>query len=115
MEGIIMKDKDGFTLLRNKDGHSEYLRREYLVDGYNVQGDPDAGLWDMYEIDTCRTMKEAKDVVRQYKDKYDKIEVWQQLVEADIDKYGWTHTYSTIGQSVYTFIKGKQVKKETLL
>lgn len=115
MEGIIMKDKDGFTLLRNKDGHSEYLRREYLVDGYNVQGDPEQGLWDRYELDTCRTMAEARKVVCRHKGMYDKIEVWANLYEADIDKYGWTHTYSTIGQSVYTFIKGKQVKKETLL
>lgn len=110
-----MKDKDGFTLLRNKDGHSEYLRREYLADGYNVQGDPDAGLWDMYELNTCRTMKEAKDVVRQYKDKYDKIEVWQQLVEADLDVFGWASTYSTVQQTVHTFVKGKLVRKENLL
>jgi len=110
-----MKDKFGYTLLRNKDGSSEYLLREYLVDGYNVKGDPSAGLFDMYELKTCRTMAEARQVVKSYKDKYDKIEVWQQLVEADLDELGWSNCYSPVQQTVYTFIKGRLVKKDTIL
>jgi len=110
-----MKDFFGYTVRKNEDGGSDYYLHEYLVDGFNVKGDPSEGLYDMFELDKCPTKRQALNVVRLCKDKYDKIDIWDQWVQADLDHMGWPSIYSTVKQKVSTYVKGKLVREEVLL
>jgi len=113
---MAIKDIDGYTLHRNGNHSSwPYLKKYYLVDGCNVEGDPKQGLWTLDELDTCKTKKEVLATVRTYKDKYDKIEVWEELVEVDFDDRGWPMVGDKVGQILHTYVKGKLVSKEGMI
>lgn len=106
-----MKDARGYTLKRNYDGGSEFLKHEYIVDGCNIEGEPGQGCWTIEDTDYARTRKEAMQSMRKFCKKYDKATIYDQWVEADIDQYGYTDCGSTIDQTIEDYIDGKLVRK----
>lgn len=110
-----MKDSDGYTLRRNYDGGGDYLLHEYIVDGCNIEGEPEQGMWTIEDTDRCRTRKEAMQSMREFCKRYDKATIYDQWVEAVIDDNGWTHMYSTVEQTIEDYIDGKLIRKSGMI
>lgn len=108
---------DGYTIYRNEDNNGyPFYRHHYLVDGRNVEGDPAKGLWTLDELGHCKTKKDVLTTVMAYKDKYDKIEVWEEYTEEDITPGCLLPSFGdTVRQILHTYVKGKLVSKERML
>lgn len=113
---MTTKDLDGFTIMRNVDGGSYYLRHLYLVDWNNREGDPEQGLWTLEDIATCKTKKEALSVMRRHKHLFDKISIWDEWIEEDIDaRYGTPILGDTVSQTLEEYVNGKLTLKTQML
>lgn len=113
---MTTKDLDGFTIRRTGEESPYYLRHQYLVDGNNREGDPEQGLWTLEEIATCRTKKEALSVMRRHKHLFDKISIWDEWIEEDIDaRYGRPILGDTVSQTLEEYVNGKLVNKDKML
>ena len=90
---------NGYTLKRDEHGDG-YIRHEYIVDGCNVQGE-------IMESDTCKSYSEAMKAMRKFCKMFDKVTIYNQWVEAEIDEYGNIRKYSTVAQRISDYRKGK--------
>ena len=113
---MVTRDIDGYTIRRNRDGSWYYLRHLYLVDGNNREGDPEQGLWTLEDIATCKTKKEALSVMRRHKHLFDKISIWEEWIEEDIDaRYGRPILGDVVSQTLEEYVNGKLTLKTQML
>lgn len=94
---------------------------QFLVDAFVVQGEAEAGMYDMEELGSFRTKHEAlveihKAVVysKNNNNKYHHIIIWENWVEAEPNKYGYWDTYCVVQQMIYEYdTNGKLTGKST--
>ena len=111
-----MKTEDGYTIAKRG---SSYYMHQFLVDAYVVQGEAEAGMYDMEELGSFRTKREALVEMRKavaYSkingNKYHHITIWENWVEAEPNKYGYWGTYSVVQQMIYDYdTNGKLIGK----
>lgn len=113
---MVTRDLDGYTIRRNRDVGYYYLRHAYLVDGYNVEGDPEQGMWAFDELGTCKNKKEALALMRRFKDRYAKVCIWDEWIEEDIDaRYGTPILGDVVSQTLEEYVNGKLTLKTQML
>ena len=100
---IEMMEAHGFNYYKNDDSsYYAYYRKEFVVDGYVHKDD---GSFD--DISTVGTMLEVHDLVKRFQNKYERITVYRQYVECNLDEYGWPICGDICKQDVTDFYNGK--------
>lgn len=106
-----MKTVSGYNLYKNEDGCYEYYLHEYIVDACNVEGEPSQGLWTIEDSISVPTKQEAITLMRKWCKYYDKVTIYDQYVEADINRYGGISTGDVVRQKISDYVKGTLIKK----
>lgn len=111
----IMKTTDGYTLRKSYDCSYQFEVHKFTVDACTAQGDPDAGLWDRECVKHYANLKDAKKYVMAHKDKADMFEIWDEWYTCNLNTFGDAVEGDLVSQTVYSYVKGKLINKDTLL